>query len=232
LREAALRMLAGFADAAAIKRIGSQMSSDADHTLRLLACRLLGEASHPHAAKALEKGLDHREEAVRLLAFDGLRRHAGPNDLRPLALALKVSKADVGVRAVQALETLAQKDDQALAQLTGALQSPLPEVRSAALASLEKVHGAASPEASLTALAAPHADLRRLALLRLLQRGLLHDPRVQAALRWRGEDPDAEVRRVAFLLSLHTRANLLRALRERDPELQRQLGELEGAAPS
>jgi ParB family chromosome partitioning protein len=74
--------------------------------------------------------------------------------------------------------------------------------------------------------------LRRLALVRLFERKLLHDPRVQSALRWRGDDPDAEVRRVAFLLSLHTRERLLRALRERDPELHRQLTELEtGSEP-
>jgi ParB family chromosome partitioning protein len=225
-REAALRALAEWSDGAAIKRIAAQMTGDADHALRLLACRLLGESAHPRAAKALEKGLEHKDEAVRLLAFEGLRRHAGPTELRPLILALKANKADVGVRAVEALETLAAKDDQAMAQLTGALQSNVAEVRRAALASLEKVHGRDSPEASLTALGSPHADLRRLALLRLLQRRLLHDPRAQAALRWRGDDPDPEVRRVAFLLSLHTREKLLKALRQRDSELDRQLTEL------
>jgi ParB family chromosome partitioning protein len=231
-REAALRALAGWSDAAALKRIASQMTGDADHALRLLACRLLGESQHPRAARSLEKGLEHKDEAVRLLAFEGLRRHAGPSDLRPLGLALKADKADVGVRAVQALELLAAKDDQAMARLTGALQSNVAEVRRAALTSLENVHGKDSPEASLTALGTQHSDLRRLALVRLFQRRLLHDSRAQAALRWRGDDPDPEVRRVAFLLSLHTREKLLKALRERDPELDRQLTELaSGALP-
>jgi ParB family chromosome partitioning protein len=223
-REAALRALAGWADAVAIKRIARQMHGD--HALRLLACRLLGESQHPRAPHALEEGLENTDEAVRLLAFDGLRRHAGPSDLRPMALALKAEKADIGVRAVQALEALAPKDDQAMARLTGALKSNVAEVRRAALESLEKVHTKDSPEPSLTALGTSHADLRRLALVRLFQRKLLHDPRAQAALRWRGDDPDPEVRRVAFLLSLHTRDKLLRALRERDPELDRQLTEL------
>ena len=62
--------------------------------------------------------------------------------------------------------------------------------------------------------------------MRLYQRRLLQDQRVQSALRWRGEDQDAEVRRVAFLLSLYTRPGLLKALEERDPELKRQLAEL------
>jgi ParB family chromosome partitioning protein len=225
-REAALRALAGFADTEAFHRIATQMSRDPDPDLRLLACKLLGEAESPRAARELEKGLAHKEEAVRLLAFDGLLRKAGPHDLRPMALALKTGKADIGVRAVQALEKLAG-DEQARSRLTGALQSDAPEVRRAALASLERAHEKGSPEASLAALATPHADLRRLALVRLLERNLLNDPRVELALRWRGDDPDPEVRRVAYLLSLHTRENLLRALRERDAELARQLSELE-----
>jgi ParB family chromosome partitioning protein len=229
-REAALRALAGFADATSLQRLAAQMARDPDHGLRLLACQLLAASSHPHAAAALENGLQHREEAVRVAAFEGLRRHTGPQGLRPMALALKAEKADVGRRAVQALEGLARKDDQAMAQLVGALGSKTPEVRREALASLEKVHGRDSPEASLTALGSVHADLRRLALLRVYQRKLLHDPRVQAALRWRGEDADAEVRRVAYLLSLYTREKLLAALRERDPDLQRQLAELESGA--
>jgi ParB family chromosome partitioning protein len=232
-REASLRKLAGFADTASVEVIAGQMKSDADHALRLLACRLLGESKHPRAGKLLEKGLKHRDEAVRLESFDGLRRHTGPDDLRPIVLALKADKADVGRRAVEALEGLAKKDDQAMARLVEALDANAPEVRKAALAALEKVHAPQSPEASLTALGSAHADVRRLALVRLLQRELLHDPRVQGALRWRGDDADPEVRRVAFLLSLYTRERLVRALRQRDADLDRQLKELEsGTLPA
>jgi ParB family chromosome partitioning protein len=232
-REAALKALAGFADAASLGRIAEQLQRDPDHTLRLTACKLLGESKHPRAGKLLEKGIHHRDEAVRVAAFEGLCRHAGPNDLRPLVLALKTDKADVGQRAVKALEGLAKKDDQAMARLVEAIDSRSPEVRRAALTSLENVHDSRSPEASLTALNSTHADLRRLALVRLFQRKLLSDARVQAALRWRGEDGDPEVRRVAFLLSLHTRERLLQALRSRDTELDRQVVELEsGTLPA
>ena len=55
---------------------------------------------------------------------------------------------------------------------------------------------------------------------------------MQSSLRRRAEDADAEVRRTAFLLSLHTSEKLLRRLRARDPELPRQLAELEGTAPA
>src|SRR5262249_42838413 len=128
-REAALRTLAGFADAASIKRIAHQMAHDPDHRVRLFACQRLAESTHPHASKALEKGLGHSDEVVRLAAFDGLRSQVGAADLRPLELALKAAKADIGQRAVQALEVLAPKDEQALAYLVGALEEKTPPVR-------------------------------------------------------------------------------------------------------
>ena len=230
-RESALRQLAEWNDTPAVESIAAQLH-DADHGLRLLAAELLTASTHPRAAKLLEKGLTHADEAVRVAAFNGLRKHLGPQDLRPLDLALAANKPDVGRLAVQALETLAAKDDQALARLTQALDAPTPEVRQAALAGLEKVNDPKSPEASLLALGSRHGDLRRLALVRLLQRGMLQDGRVASALRRAAEDKDAEVRRAAFLLSLHTRPALLASLRSRDPELERQLTELEGTAPA
>jgi ParB family chromosome partitioning protein len=232
-REAILKELAGYKDAAALDLVAARVNDDADHGLRLLAAQLLGESANPRAIKPLEDALMHRDEAVRLAALAGLRKHQGESDLRPLNLALRAAKPDVGRAAVAALEELAPRDDQALALLTKALNAKTPEVRQAALTSIEKVHDPQSPEGDLIGLESKHADLRRLALLRLFQRKMLGHPKVQAALRWRAEDEDLEVRRTAFLLSLHTRERLVRALRERDPDLHRQLTELEsGELPS
>src|SRR5262249_21913675 len=164
------------------------MAGDADHGLRLLACRLLGESSHPRASKLLETGLKHADEAVCVAALQGLRRHLGEADLRPLELALRVEKPQVGQAAVEALTALAGKDDQALARLTEALDHKTLQVRLAALAGLEKVYGADSPEANLIALTSKHADVRRQTLVRLFHRKLAQHPRVQAILRWRLED--------------------------------------------
>ena len=127
-REAALRALADFADASSVKILAEQMKAASDHALRLLACQLLADCPHPRAVPSLEGGLNHADEAVRLAAFDGLRRRVGPTDLRPLVLALKAEKADVGQKAVQALEELAPRDDQAMAQLHKALESKVPEI--------------------------------------------------------------------------------------------------------
>ena len=229
-REAAIRRLSEFDDATSLELLAEQAARDADHGLRLLAVQLLGRSDHPRAPALLEGLFSHAEAAVRSAAFEGLRRQRGEADLRVLDLALKAEKPEIGKLAVEALEGLASKDDQALSRLTTALSAKTPEVRQAALIALESAYPAGSPEASLAALGTVHADVRRAALLRLFARKLLGDPAVQSALRRRAEDSDADVRRVAFLLSLHTRPNLLQALRSRDPELQRQLADLEGTA--
>jgi ParB family chromosome partitioning protein len=230
-REAAIQELAGYDDTASVELLSEQVGKDADHGLRLLAARRLADCSHPRAVKLLEPWLKHPDEAVRLAALQGLRQKLGGADLRPLDLALAAEKADVGREAVRGLEALAAKDDQALARLTAALDHKTPEVRQAALTSLEKAYDPQSPEADLFALGSKFADVRRLALVRLFQRKMLGHAKPQAALRRRAEDDDPAVRHVAFLLSLHTRPKLLEALRARDPELARQLAELVGVEP-
>lgn len=230
VREAAIRRLADFDDAAALANLAEQAGRDADPGLRLLAAQLLGRSDHPRAPTLLEGLFAHPEAAVRAAAFEGLRRQRGAADLRVLDLALQSEKPEIGTLAVEALERLAAKDDEALGRLTAALSSKTREVRQAALLALESAYPADSPEANLAALATTHADLRSAALLRLSARKLLGHPAVQSALRRRAEDPDADVRRIAFLLALSTRPALLQTLRSRDPELQRQLADLEGTA--
>jgi ParB family chromosome partitioning protein len=231
-REEALKALAGYGDVRALDLLAQQAEADADHALRRMAAELLGASAHPRAATLLGKCLAHRDEAVRLAAFGGLRRHLGESSLRPIDLALKAEKPDIGRLAVQALEKLASGDDQALARLTASLNAKTAEIRLAAVVSLESAYDPRSPESNLGALGSSHGDVRRAALARLFRRQLLSEPAVQSALRRRLEDPDPEVRRTAFLLSLHTRERLLQILRSRDPELQRQLAELESAADS
>jgi ParB family chromosome partitioning protein len=224
-REATLVTLGRYADTASIELISEQVGKDDDHALRLRAVELLGQCTHARAGRLLERWLGHDDEAVRVAAFHGLRKHTGEVDLRAIDLALKADKPDVGQLAVQALEKLAGKDEQAHARLVRAVDHKAGAVRHAAMLALGKVHGD-SPEGWLLALRSKHADVRRKSLVRLFRRGLLKDARVQTALRQRTEDEDAEVRRIAFLLVLHPRERLLQALRERDPELKRQLKEL------
>ncbi|MEZ6127907.1 MAG: HEAT repeat domain-containing protein [Planctomycetaceae bacterium] len=226
-RQAALKQLAAFNDAASLNLISQQIDRDDDHGQRLLATELLGAADHPKVVNLLEPRLKHREEGVRLAAFAGLRKQLGDADLRPLDLALKAKQKDIGIAAVQALQKLADKDDLALARLVSAMETDPYPVRFAAMTALEAQYGKDDPAANLKALLTGHADLREAALVRLLQRKLLATPLVQTALRRHLEDEQASVRRTAFLVSLLNGADLSTAIRTRDKDLHRQMFELE-----
>ncbi len=225
-REAALRALAIWKDAPSVDMLLARAAEDGDHGLRVLAATLLGETGSPRARAGLERLLNARDEAVRRVALSGLRKLDGETALRPLELALAAKKADVGTLAVEALTALAARDDQALTRLTAALDEDPVEVRTGALAGLEKVLGA-GPEADLLALRSKRADVRRLALIRCFQRDLLANGAVQSALRRHAEDPDADVRAMAFLVAVRSQPELTAALRHLDKDLHRQLHELE-----
>jgi ParB family chromosome partitioning protein len=229
-RQAALDQLAQIGDTVALELIATRTrEAEPDPSLREHATGLLGKSSHPRAVKLLEPLLAVKDQPVRLAAFEWLRRSYGPTDLRPIDLALKANWVDLGVKAVEALEDLAKLDDQALTRLRDSINSPAFDIRARGLKALEQSGEPDSPEADLHGLTSSHVDLRRLALLRLHQRGLLGLPLVQAALRRRLEDADAEVRRTAFLLLLLGQPKLATTLREKDAELDRQLTEIEAA---
>ncbi len=240
-RKEALETLAGHDDARAVAMLASQAAADPDHALKVLATTLLGATRNPRAQKPLEELLGAPEEQVRLAALAGLRALEGPASLRPLELSLGKKKRDLGTAAVAALAELSvgregvPGDDQAMARLIGALDDEPVEVRAAAVAALEVIYDggdgragkkALSPKGGLTALGSGRADVRRLALVRFFQRKLLGEAAVQSALRRHQGDPDADVRRAAFLVAVASHPALAEALRARDKDLNRQLGEL------
>jgi ParB family chromosome partitioning protein len=227
-REKALKTLVEWKDNSSIDIIGDQITKDQDPALRLAAVNLLAASDNPRVGKILEKAIGHGDSKVRTAAFNGLFRPMKP-DLGPIDLALRTGQPDVGVLAVKALEPLAKKDDQALTRLTDALNAPTWDVRKAALAAMESVFDSQAPTASLIALSSKHGDVRAAALIRALERRLLEDPAVQSAIRRRLEDEDTGVRKVAFLLSVVSKPQLAAVLRAGDPDLNRQINELEKA---
>jgi ParB family chromosome partitioning protein len=226
-RKDALETLAGWNDTASIDLLAERADADDDHELKVLACQLLGDSGNARAIRHLEKLLRVRQEAVRMKALTGLRKLEGEDSLRPLKLALDVGRGDVGKAAVAALRQLAARDDQAYQLLIEALEKDPYEVRAAALMSLEALHPGESPAADLRGLRARQADIRRLALFRLYKRKMLDLADVRAALRQHGDDGDDGVRQVAFLVSVLSQEKLAEILRSLDPELHRQLHELE-----
>ena len=230
-REKALKVLAEWKDSASIDILGEQLTRDPDNKLRELIAELLVASDNPRVGKILERAIGHNDGKVRVIAFEGLHKRS-KGDLGPIDLALKTGQADVGVKAVKALEPLAKDDDQALTRLVDALNASTWDVRKATLAALETVYDAKAPTASLTALTSKHGDIRRESLIRTYERWLLEDPAVQSAIRRRLEDEDAGVRKVAFLLSVESKPDLAAVLRALDPELHRQLKELEAPPKS
>ena len=228
-REKALKVLAEWKDSASIDILGEQLTRDPDNKLREYIAELLVASDNPRVGKILERAIGHGDGKVRVIAFEGLHARS-KGDLGPIDLALKTGHADVGIKAVKALEPLAKADDQALTRLVDALNASTWDVRKATLGALESVYDANAPTASLTALTSKHGDVRREALLRTFERGLLDDPAVQSAIRRQLEDDDAGVRKVAFLLSVESKPDLAAVLRSRDTELNRQLKELEKPA--
>lgn len=224
-RESALKALAGLDDADGLDQLTRHINSETDPALRKLATELIGASEHKDAPAMLERRIDHRDEAVRLAALAGLRRQLGKAELRPLSLAL--NHPSVGPVAVKALAELAKTDDQAMTLLTGSIDASLAETRLTAVDALESVYPADSADANLVALESDHGDVRRMALIRLLQRKLLSEARVQSAIRRAGDDAEPDVRHFAFLISLFTSDKLAQAIRERDADYHRLLWELE-----
>ncbi|MBK9368365.1 MAG: HEAT repeat domain-containing protein [Deltaproteobacteria bacterium] len=226
-REDAMRTLARWGDAESVSRLNDRARGDEQVSLRGLAAELLAQSDHPSARKLLTGLLSSNDAVVRLNAFNGLRRISGPESLDPLNAALSAKKADLGQAAVKVLQGMAPTDELAMARLVQALRDEPQEVRTAALYALEAIHPDGDPAADLLALDSNRADVRRLALLRLKQRGLLHLAETGIALRRHGEDKDADVRVMAFLVNVSSRPQLAEALRHRDRDLHRQLFELD-----
>lgn len=226
-RQKAIDTLAGYDDGPAVALLVDRAERDDDAELRVRAVEALGASQNPRALPPLQALLQNARDAVRLAALAGLRRQLGEADRRPMEWALASGRSDVGVAAVEALAALCGDDDQAYAQLVGALDHRDAEVRAAAFAALDRHHPDDRPTASLLALASSAADVRIAGLIRFFRRGQLELPRAASAVRRAGEDADADVRAVAFRVALLSRPTLAGALRALDRDLHRQLHAIE-----
>ena len=158
-------------DTAVVELIAEQMASDADHGLRLLAASCSATSNHPRGGQLLEKGLTHNDEAVRVA---GLQRPAAARSARRPAAARpgpegRARPTSAGWRC-RRWRTLAGRDDQALARLTRRSTPRRSRCGRRPWRAWKRSYRADVARGDLIALGSQHADLRRLALVRLFQR--------------------------------------------------------------
>lgn len=226
-REKALNLLAEYDDKPAFDLLEERLKSEQDRSLREQLIKLIAKAKHPRALTLLEAATkDTRHDTVRQLAFNAWQNKVAAEDLHPYQTALATNQLDIGKEALKVLAALAKDQASAKQMLVQALNHKQAALRLTALSLLEAVDGD-SPKASLQALSVAQPDLQRAALIRLYQRNLLQDMEVQRALLLAQADNDANLRHTAFLVSILSQANLNQALKTLEPDLARQLQELE-----
>ncbi|HMT91709.1 HEAT repeat domain-containing protein [uncultured Thiothrix sp.] len=226
-REKALGLLAEYDDKRAFDLLDNQLKTEQDRSLREQMIKLVAKAKHPRALSLLEAATkDTRHDTVRLQAFKAWEGKVAADDLRPYEVALATNQLDIGKEALKVLASLAHEQPRAEQMLVQALSHKQGILRLTALSLLETVYGN-SPKASLQALSIPQPDLQRAALIRLYQRNLLQEMEVQRALLLAQPANDANLRHTAFLVAILSQANLTQALKALEPDLARQLQELE-----
>jgi ParB family chromosome partitioning protein len=226
-REKALDLLADYDDKRAFDLLEAQLKSEQDRTLREHIVKIASKAKHPRALALLEIATkDTRHDTVRQQAFKAWEAKVPADNLRPFEVAIASNQLDIGKEALKVLAALAKEQPNAEQMLVQALNHKQVTLRLYALSLLEAVYGD-SPKASLQALAVAQPDLQRAALIRLYQRHLLQDMEVQRALLLAQADKDANLRHTAFLVAILSQANLTQALKALEPDLARQLQDLE-----
>lgn len=226
-RESALKMLAEFNDDRALKLLSARVSEEKDHTLRILAAKLLGSKRNPKSVGYLRTQLSSKHTEVRVEVFKALKAIEGSGNVKLMASAISKGKKDIGLLAVESLKVISSKSPAALDLLIETLSNNVVEVRFAAFDALESHHSAAPVDAYLIALKSSIVDIRVRALVRCYEGELLNAPRVSASIRRLLEDKDTTILRYAFLASILRRPKLAKALRSRDDVLNRQIFEVE-----
>lgn len=227
-REKALSFLADYDDKQALDIIAKHLNSEKDRATREKIVALVSASKHAQSTLILESLLnDKSNEKVRQQALKGLLARAAKDDLRPYEKVLETKFIDTATIALQALAKIAKKEPRAEQLLFQGLQHSQATIRLLTLSLLEGLYGKSSPKASLIALKSSYSDLQRAALIRLYQRNVLNDPEVKQVLLLTQEAQEPQLRHTAFLVSILSQKTLSQALKTREPDLARQLQELE-----
>lgn len=194
-----------------VRQAPAPKEADETHRVRRDSLGRLGElAADPQVGRAavlpvLRRALSDPHHLVRKAAVATLRQLYGTGDTTPASLALAAQFADVGRSAVDELVALAQDGhEQARALVLGAVNAPSREVRSYAVAMIQRLFESGSLEPWLVALESRYADVRLSVVDRLVD---AQDERVDGALG-RALESDHEDLRLKAALALAQRGDV------------------------
>lgn len=232
LRKQVLDIVSTWKDTPAVEFLSSRANVDETVSLRQRALQALFGAEHPRTVVLLEGLLTSKHTETRELAYANLRKAVGEAALRPMQLGLQNSEAAIASRAATDLGGLARAGDvAALDLLKQTLSHSMPDVAAAAYDQLAGV-GDTPPalpgvEGVLIGIRSNQGDVRRRAIARLKERGLINTLPAQVVLRRMRDDDDEAMRERAFYVSLLGQPRLAELMRSDDDELHRQLCDLE-----
>ncbi len=215
-REATVKALADLEEPEAVALMIRALSSDRDPTVRVLAANELASHGRRDARKALRERLDDDQQTVRTAALAALRVLEQDTPLAPLRAALESKFADVRESAVTALVGLVAASPLAAGLIASALDDEDARVRRASLSALVATHDAKSVEPLRIAFDRGTADVRAEALLRgatsKFGGSQAFTPLVGKAL----DDEDADVRRIAYVVTVLAEPALVSWLEAKD----------------
>ncbi|WP_394822786.1 HEAT repeat domain-containing protein [Pendulispora albinea] len=237
VREKAALALAALEEKEALALVVGALEKDPEAALRARIAAELAAKGRTAAKKAIRARLDDQAKDVRAAALSALRLLEADAPLAPLRSALESRFPDTRCAALELLPPLFETSPLVAGLIASRLADEDAQVRRSALVALIATY----PQGSLAALRAGfergRADVRADALVRGAIAGLSNaaefTPMVGKAL----DDEDADVRRIAFVLTVLARPALAAWLEAKDEAFGRALldvfrraGELSGSA--
>ncbi len=226
-REAAVKALAELEEPEATALMIRALGSDRDPGVRALAASELAKHGRRDARKALRERLDDDQQPVRAAALAALRALEKDAPLAPLRAALDSKFADVREATVTALVPLVPTSPLAAGLIASTLDDEVPQVRRAAVAALVAIHPKATVEPLRIAFDRGSPDVRAEAILRgaaaKLGASNAFAPLVGKAL----DDADADVRRIAYVVTTLAEPALVSWLEAKDEAFGRAMHDVQ-----
>jgi ParB family chromosome partitioning protein len=234
-RDAAVKSLAELEETEATALAIRALGSDRDPVIRALAATELAKHGRRDARKALRERLDDDQAPVRAAALAALRKLEEDAPLAPLRSALESKFPDAREAAVGALAPLVPTSPLAAGLIASAVADGDAKVRRAAVAALVAIHPKASPEPLRVAFDRGTPDVRAEALLRGATSKLEKSPGFAPLVGKALDDEDADVRRIAYVVTVLEQAALVAWLEAKDEafvramhDVYRRIREIEG----